>query len=231
MSTFVRNTGVVNFTFAEENYIKTIYHLSQAGEVGVTTNAIADQLNTKPASVSDMIKKLARKKVVDYQKYQGVNISEEGKLVALIVIRKHRLWEVFLVEKLKFNWDEVHEIAEQLEHIKSPILTEKLDEFLGYPKVDPHGDPIPDRNGNLDVGPAVPLSGMAPNELGLFVNVGNDDPQLLQYLDKLKIRLGAKLRVVDKVAFDGSMEIVFNNENPIFLSSQITQHLMIRKIG
>ena len=219
----------MTFSFAEENYIKTIYHLSSAGQEAVSTNAIAEQLNTKPASVSDMIRKLANKNVVDYQKYQGVNISEDGKKVALMVIRKHRLWEVFLVEKLNFNWDEVHEIAEQLEHIKSPLLTERLDEFLGFPKTDPHGDPIPDKNGKFDIGPTVPLSEMAISDTGMFVTVGNDNPQLLQYLDKLNITLGTKLKVVDKVVFDGSMQVKFEREDPIFLSSQITQHLMIRK--
>ncbi|MDA0196385.1 MAG: metal-dependent transcriptional regulator [Bacteroidetes bacterium] len=221
----------MNFSFAEENYIKTIYHLSQAGEVGVSTNAIADQLHTKPASVTDMIRKLANKEVVDYQKYQGVNISEQGKKVALEVIRKHRLWEVFLVEKLKFNWDEVHEIAEQLEHIRSSILTERLDEFLGYPKADPHGDPIPDKEGKFETGPTVALSEMSVDDIGLFVMVANDDPHLLQYLDKMKIKLGMKLKVIDKVVFDGSMQISFSNETPVFLSHQITQHLMIRKVA
>ncbi len=195
----------------------------------MSTNAIADQLNTKPASVSDMIKKLANKRVVDYEKYQGVNISEEGRKVALQIIRKHRLWEVFLVEKLNFSWDEVHEIAEQLEHIKSPLLTDRLDDFLGKPKMDPHGDPIPDREGNFEVGPTVPLSELSANETGRVVTVGNDDPQLLQYLDRLKIKLGTKLKVVERVEFDGSMQVMFNNEKPAFLSSQITQHLMIRK--
>lgn len=220
----------MTLSFAEENYIKTIYHLSNAGECEVSTNAIADQLNTKPASVSDMIKKLAVKQVIDYQKYQGVNVSEVGKKVALQIIRKHRLWEVFLVEKLNFNWDEVHEIAEQLEHIKSPLLTERLDEFLGYPKSDPHGDPIPDKDGNFEMGPTIPLSQMAVKEVGIFVTVGNDDPKLLQYLDKLKIRLGVKLTVLDKVDFDGSVQIKSDNIEPTFLSNQITQYLMIRKV-
>lgn len=219
----------MTFSFAEENYIKSIYHLSNAGNAEVSTNAIADQLNTKPASVSDMIKKLANKKVIDYQKYQGVNISEEGKKVALQIIRKHRLWEVFLVEKLKFNWDEVHDIAEQLEHIKSPLLTERLDDFLGNPKMDPHGDPIPDKDGKFEVGPTVPLSEMSVDEAGIFMTVGNDNPQLLQYLDKMQIRLGTNVKVLEKVEFDGSMQVVCEDQKPTFLSNQITQYLMIRK--
>ncbi len=221
----------MNFSFAEENYIKTIYHLSEAGSSAVSTNAIADQLNTKPASVSDMMKKLSNKQVVDYKKYQGANISDKGKKVALQIIRKHRLWEVFLVEKLKFNWDEVHDIAEELEHIKSPLLTERLDDFLGRPKMDPHGDPIPGGDGKFEVGTTMPLSEMTIDDMGMFMMVGNDDPQLLQYLDKMKIRLGTKLKVLDKVEFDGSMQIICDNQKPIFLSNQITQHLMIRKVA
>jgi DtxR family transcriptional regulator, Mn-dependent transcriptional regulator len=131
------------FTLSEENYLKAIYHLSKEEDESVSTNALAERLETTAASVSDMLKKLAKKELIEYKKYQGVNISEKGKRVALQIIRKHRLWEVFLVEKLSFNWDEVHEIAEQLEHIDSPTLVKRLDEFLGYPKFDPHGDPIP----------------------------------------------------------------------------------------
>ncbi|MBO6763226.1 MAG: metal-dependent transcriptional regulator, partial [Roseivirga sp.] len=137
------------YSLSEENYLKAIYHLSNHGQDSVNTNAIAEEMKTAPASVSDMIRKLSKKKLVDYQKYRGVNISTKGKDIALKVIRKHRLWEVFLVEKLNFHWDEVHEIAEQLEHIQSPVLISKLDEFLDFPKHDPHGDPIPDDDGNF----------------------------------------------------------------------------------
>lgn len=137
------------FSYVEENYLKAIYHLSDHGQKSVNTNAIAEEMSTTAASVSDMIKKLSQKKAVMYQKYRGVNVSAKGKDVALQVIRKHRLWEVFLVEKLKFKWDEVHEIAEQLEHIKSPLLITRLDDFLGYPKHDPHGDPIPNEHGEF----------------------------------------------------------------------------------
>ena len=144
-------------SLVEENYLKAIYHLSEEGREQVSTNAIADAIQTKPASVSDMIQKLDRKGVIEYTKYQGVKVTDNGREAALKVIRKHRLWEVFLVEQLNFHWDEVHEVAEQLEHIKSPLLIERLDAFLGYPKVDPHGDPIPDAQGVIRSKPLASL--------------------------------------------------------------------------
>src|SRR5690554_5916872 len=137
------------FSDSEENYLKSIFHLQRLSEDGVSTNAIADRMQTKASSVTDMLKKLADKDLVNYIKYQGVTLTNKGKKTAASIIRKHRLWEVFLVEKLDFNWDEVHEIAEQLEHIQSEKLIKKLDAFLGYPKKDPHGDPIPDADGEI----------------------------------------------------------------------------------
>ncbi|MGB5928452.1 MAG: metal-dependent transcriptional regulator, partial [Cyclobacteriaceae bacterium] len=145
-------------SLAEENYLKAIYHLSTEDEGNVSTNAISETLNTKPASVSDMLRKLSGKELVSYRKYQGVSLTPSGRKVALQVIRKHRLWEVFLVDKLNFNWDEVHDVAEQLEHIQSPLLIHQLDEFLGHPAYDPHGDPIPDENGGFPEKEQSPLS-------------------------------------------------------------------------
>jgi DtxR family Mn-dependent transcriptional regulator len=136
-------------TISEENYLKVIYHVSLVAPKGVSTNAIAGMLDTKASSVTDMLKKLADKNLVSYQKYQGVTLTDEGLHKAKMIVRKHRLWEVFLVEKLQFSWDEVHEIAEELEHIQSEPLIDKLDAFLGFPSVDPHGDPIPDANGAI----------------------------------------------------------------------------------
>lgn len=219
-----------DLSFTEENYLKTIYHLSDAGQLEVSTNALAEAMNTKPATASDMIKRLSRKNIISYEKYKGVNITDSGQGLALNIIRKHRLWEVFLVEKLNFNWDEVHEIAEQLEHIKSPLLVERLDNFLGNPTVDPHGDPIPDQNGVFKVGPTVTLSAMSVGESGAMVKVGNDDSRLLQHLDKLGIRLGSKIQILEKEEFDGSMKVSVENQESIFLSSQISEFLMIRKI-
>ena len=138
-------------SYTEENYIKAIYHLADGGKKTVLTNEIAEVMKTKAASVTDMIKKLSQKNFISYEKYYGVKMTKHGKNEALTIIRKHRLWETFLVQKLQFNWDEVHEIAEQLEHIQSPLLIEKLDAFLNYPKADPHGEPIPDSNGKVQV--------------------------------------------------------------------------------
>lgn len=219
-----------SLSFTEENYLKAIFHLSEASEESVSTNGLAESLKTKPATVSDMIKRLARKQYVDHKKYQGVNLTPSGRTAALKVIRKHRLWEVFLVDKLNFNWDEVHEIAEQLEHVNSPILVQRLDDFLGNPKVDPHGDPIPDTNGDFQTGPKLLLSEMDTNEVGVIIGVTDGEPKLLQYLDKVKIRLGLKIMVLDKIEFDGSIQVQYEEEPPLFLSATIAQHLTIRKL-
>ena len=217
----------MKLSFAEENYLKAIYHLSDGGRHEVSTNAIAEVLKTKAASVSDMIRKLNDKGAILYQKYQGVNVSDEGKTAALQVIRKHRLWEVFLVEKLKFNWDEVHEIAEQLEHIKSPLLIKRLDEFLGFPKLDPHGDPIPDENGEFKEKPKVALSQTTINQSGIIVAVKDTSSVFLQYIDKLGAYLGAKVKVLDKVEFDGSMELLIDGKKNIFISREVAENILI----
>lgn len=214
-------------SFAEENYLKTIYHLSQGGESEVATNAIAEALTTKPASVSDMIRKLSNKRLLTYQKYQGVNISAEGRAAALHVIRKHRLWEVFLVEKLRFNWDEVHEIAEQLEHIKSPLLIKKLDEFLGFPKIDPHGDPIPDENGEFKAKPRIELNNLPVNRTGIIVAVNDTSPVFLQYMDKIGANLGAKVEILERVAFDGSLELLIDNRKKVFVSKEVGKNILV----
>lgn len=215
-----------NLSFSEENYIKAIYHLSNGGEDKVSTNALAESLNTAAASVSDMIKRLAGKKLVSYKKYWGVNISEQGKSAALRVIRKHRLWEVFLTSKLKFNWDEVHEVAEQLEHIKSPLLVKRLDEFLGYPKFDPHGDPIPKENGEFKLKPHVPLSQAESGQSGIIVSVNDTSSVFLKYLDKIGAHIGAKVKVQDKSEFDGSLEISIDNKS-VFVSSKASENILI----
>lgn len=214
-------------SFAEENYLKTIYHLSNGGKNDVSTNAIAEDLNTKAASVTDMIKKLAAKEVITYKKYKGVNISEKGEKAALLVIRKHRLWEVFLVNKLKFNWDEVHEVAEQLEHIKSPLLIKRLDEFLGYPKFDPHGDPIPDEHGEFKSKPRTPLSTMEIEGSGILVAVKDSSSPFLKYMDKIGAYIGAKIKITDKVEFDGSVEIKIDDKKTVFISKEVSKNILI----
>ena len=214
-------------SFVEENYLKAIYHLSQTGDCDVTTNALAEEMKTTPASVSDMIKKLSKKKVVNYQKYKGVNVSEEGKLIALQVIRKHRLWEVFLVEKLSFNWDQVHEEAEQLEHIKSPLLIQRLDEFLGYPKYDPHGDPIPDENGQFTESKKEPLSEVPVGQLGVVVAVQDSGTAFLKYLDKVGIQIGSKIMVDELIEFDGSMDITIDQKKSITVSKTVAENIWL----
>jgi len=214
-------------TSAEENYLKSIYHLSDGGTKNVSTNDLSNEMKTKPASVSDMLRKLAEKEVIDYRKYYGVNITEEGKKFALQIIRKHRLWEVFLVEKLKFSWDEVHEVAEELEHIKSPILMQRLDEYLDHPRFDPHGDPIPDEYGDLRSRPRLPLNELEVHDVGQIVAVKDSSASFLRYLDKVGAYIGARVKILDKVEFDGSLEILVDNKKNLFMSRDVAANILI----
>ncbi|SHF68411.1 iron (metal) dependent repressor, DtxR family [Salegentibacter echinorum] len=216
-------------SFSEENYLKAIFHLQRTFKAGVSTNALAEEMETKASSVTDMVKKLSDKKLVIYKKYQGVKLSEKGKAVAVAVIRKHRLWEVFLVDKLNFNWDEVHDIAEQLEHIKSKKLTNELDRFLDYPKRDPHGDPIPDAEGNFSVSNQLLLSGVNKSEKAVCVGVKDSSAEFLQYLDKNEISLGKELEVLDKEAFDGSMLILIDKKE-LRISQVVSNNLYVRTL-
>ena len=183
-------------------------------------------MNTKAASVTDMIKKLSTKEFISYEKYYGVNLTAKGKTVALSVIRKHRLWETFLVEKLAFSWDEVHEVAEQLEHIQSKRLIEKLDEYLGFPKVDPHGDPIPDTNGKIKVPQQVMLATLRPGADSTIVAVRDSDSHLLKYLDKIGARPGKTIKVIEREEYDGSMEVSINNQR-FFLSKEVSENILV----
>ncbi|HNT50067.1 MAG TPA: metal-dependent transcriptional regulator [Cyclobacteriaceae bacterium] len=213
-------------SLTEENYLKAIYHLSDGGAKAVLTNALAVAMNTKAASVTDMIKKLSAKEVITYEKYYGVNVTPKGKTEALMVIRKHRLWETFLVDKLGFAWDEVHEVAEQLEHINSPRLIEKLDEFLGYPKVDPHGDPIPDHKGKIKIQPQVPVDQLQIGFQGKIAAVKDSDSNLLKYLDKIGARPGVKIKVLGKEEYDESMEILIDDHR-VFISKAVSQNILV----
>lgn len=215
-------------TLSEENYLKAIYHLSRDAKDEVSTNAIADAMETKASSVTDMVKKLSEKELVKYKKYQGVRLTEEGRLYAVNVIRKHRLWEVFLVEKLNFSWDEVHDIAEQLEHIKSDKLIEELDIFLDYPSVDPHGDPIPDKHGNIQPSSKVLLSTLKKGEKGVCVGVKNSSSEFLRYLDKLQVSLGNELTVLSREPFDNSV-LISINDSEINVSSLTATNLYVKK--
>jgi DtxR family Mn-dependent transcriptional regulator len=214
-------------TISEENYIKVIYHLSLVSPKGVNTNAIAGMLDTKASSVTDMLKKLAEKEMVSYQKYQGVTLTEKGFHSAKMIVRKHRLWEVFLVDKLNFSWDEVHEIAEELEHIKSEKLINKLDEFLGFPSFDPHGDPIPNAKGELVKIDKFLLSEAILNTDYVCVGVKNSSVEFLQYLDKQNISLGSTIKVISREEFDSSLTIILNS-NTISISNKIAENLFIK---
>jgi len=214
-------------SLTEENYLKIIYHLSEHTEQPVQTNAIAEKMLTKAASVSDMIKKLADKCLIDYKKYQGVRLTEKGMLTAINVVRKHRLWEVFLVEKLNFKWDEVHDIAEDLEHINSAELIERLDEFLAFPKNDPHGDPIPDKNGKFDTIPFVKLSKLLPGSKGLITGVSEHSSPFLKHLEKLGLTLGKALEVKEINDFDGSVELIVEQNN-ISVSREVARHILVK---
>lgn len=214
-------------TQSEENYLKAIYHLAREFGNNVSTNAIAEQMETKASSVTDMIKKLSEKGLIDYQKYQGVSLTEKGRLNAAKIVRKHRLWEVFLVEKLHFTWDEVHEVAEQLEHVKSEKLVEELDALLGYPRVDPHGDPIPDKHGNILAASKTLLSACKPGEKGVFVGVKDSSSEFLKYLDKLKLSLGNEIQLLSKEPFDGSILISINSKE-INISSITANNIYVK---
>ena len=218
----------MDLTQSEENHIKEIYSLGDDVHM-VSTNALSDALQTKPASVSDMIKRLSQKKLVYYIKYKGVSLTEIGKTVALRIIRKHRLWEVFLVENLGFEWDEVHDVAEQLEHIKSPQLIERLDSFLGLPTHDPHGDPIPNAQGEFASNIKVTLSELPVNGEGLVVGVNDDDPALLRYLHKIGISLGAKILIRERIEYDGSIELTIDKGESRLLSKEIANNIFVKK--
>ena len=215
------------FTLSEENYLKAIYHLQTISRKGISTNSIAKKLKTKASSVTDMIKKLADKKVLVYKKYQGVTLTDLGNQIATGVIRKHRLWEVFLVDKLNFSWDEVHDVAEQLEHIKSPKLINELDAFLGFPKTDPHGDPIPDKDGEFQKIEKRLLSTLESSQLGVCIGVNDSSSEFLKYLDKYQISLGQQIKVIFKEPFDDSLTILIHDKE-ITISQKIANNIYIQ---
>ncbi|GMQ27375.1 metal-dependent transcriptional regulator [Algoriphagus confluentis] len=217
----------MELTVAEENYLKAIYHLSDAGKKSVSTNDLAAEMKNKPASVSDMLRRLGEKEVIEYRKYYGLQITEAGKRLALQTIRKHRLWEVFLVEKLNFAWDEVHEVAEQLEHIHSPLLIQRLDAYLNFPKFDPHGDPIPDEFGDVRSRPRVELAEMEINQTGQIVAVKDSSAAFLRYLDKVGAYIGARIKILDKVEFDGSLEILVDQKKNLFMSKEVAGNILV----
>ncbi|WP_428330934.1 metal-dependent transcriptional regulator [Mucilaginibacter sp.] len=212
-------------TLAEENYLKSIYHLSLNAE-NVSTNQLASLLNTKASSVTDMLKKLADKELINYTPYQGVSLTAPGEKIAINIIRKHRLWEYFLVEKLNFKWDQVHEMAEEMEHISSNELINRLDEFMGFPKHDPHGDPIPDSNGLFKKHDLKPISAITVNESGVICGVRDHSTPFLQYLEKQELMIGKKIIVTDIIEFDHSMILQMENKT-VQISREVANNLLI----
>jgi len=215
------------FSQAEENYLKNIYSLQNKDGSSINTNLLAAKMNTKPSSVTDMIKKLAMKDLVDYKKYQGVSLTEKGEKTALKVIRKHRLWEYFLVEKLHYNWEEVHDIAEQLEHIKSETLINNLESFLHFPKFDPHGDPIPDKNGRVPINNAICLLDLKVGNVGILNSVKDSSKSFLNYLNKKNIALGDRFKVIDIEAYDNSIHIETRTHHMV-LSKNVAKNLYLK---
>ncbi len=221
----------MHLSLTEEDYLKTIYHLSQnIDNQEISTNDIAKKIDISAASVSDMIKKLSNKQLINYVKYQGVNLTELGKLTAVKIIRKHRLWETFLVEKLKFTWDEVHIVAEQLEHIDSDVLIQRLDEFLGFPQFDPHGDAIPNDKGEFIVIKRILLKNAPIQENLKVVAVEENSPIFLKYLNKLQINLETNIKIMERVDYDDSLEIEINQSKIMMITKEVAENLYVIKI-
>ncbi len=216
-------------SFTEENYLKAIFKLLEKGEKAVSTTALSARMNTKAATVTDMIKRLAEKKLINYEKYQGVTLTEKGKAIAISIIRKHRLWEVFLVEKLHFKWDEVHEMAEQLEHVKSEELVNRIDAFLNFPKFDPHGDPIPDAKGVFNRKKSLLLAEINTGQNCIMTGVVDHSPNFLQYLDRVGLSIGKEIKLIEIISFDKSIQIQINRKEKVSLSYEVAKNLLVNK--
>ncbi len=217
----------MKYSASKENYIKSIFHLQNESGM-VSTNALADALQTRPASVTDMLKKLKTQKLVNYEKYRRFKLTPEGRKVAIRIIRKHRLWEYFLVEKLKFDWSEVHEIAEELEHITSKKLIDQLDAFLEYPQTDPHGDPIPDSQGRFNSTRQQSLLSIPVNKPALVSGIASQTNDMLELLQHKNIRIGTKIEIKRKFPFDNSLELKISNKPVITISEQVAKNILVK---
>lgn len=214
-------------SLTEENYLKAMFNLSQeTGEISV--NDLSKALDIKMPTVTSMVKKLAAKELVHYQSYKPLLLTAKGEKLALSIIRKHRLTEMFLVEKMGFGWEEVHEVAEQIEHIHSPKFFAKMDEMLDYPTVDPHGSPIPDSQGNIHLKTYQALDNFKKGDKVKFVAVTNSNDDFLKFLNSKEINLGLILEVLDKEEFDNNMTISYNN-NTVVLSQKVTERILVEK--
>ena len=217
----------MKYSSSKEDYLKAIYHLQSQDGV-VSTNELAGELQTRAASVTDMLKKLKDQKLLNYEPYKGFRLSSEGRRVAVQVVRKHRLWEYFLVEKLGFEWDGVHEIAEELEHVTSRKLIERLDEFLGYPKTDPHGDPIPDSSGRLERAQQINLSELPLHISAQVSGIGDQSSEMLELLRHKNIRLGSSIEIKKKFSFDDSLEIKIKNAAAVTISGEVAKNIFVK---
>jgi DtxR family Mn-dependent transcriptional regulator len=219
------------YTRSEENCLKAIFTITEQGEHGGSTTAIAAQLRTKASSVTEMVKRLSEKGLVDHKPYHGVLLTEPGNRIATRVIRRHRLWETFLVNHLNFRWDEVHDLAEQLEHIDSDELHDRLDKFMDHPKFDPHGDPIPDKDGRMiDMAGALPLAEVPKDTLVHIVGVKDSSPAFLKLLDGLGLKLGTQLTVNRRFEYDNSVEVSSRFRNGLLLNEQVSRNLTVKPL-
>lgn len=217
----------MGLTYAEENYLKAIIKLVQPPERTVSTNALAAQLGTSAPSVTDMLKKLSDKHLITYERYQGASLTEEGQRLATSLVRKHRLWEVFLHQSLGMSWDEVHEIAEELEHIQSDRLIESLDKFLGTPKFDPHGDPIPNAQGKYTLRSQVALSELQVGQAGTVIGVKDDGSSFLKHLSDKGINLGRTIRILNHDAYDQALTLSID-ERKTELTGQVAKNILVK---
>ena len=219
---------MMEYSIVIENYLKAIFTLSKSNENGATTKSLGILLGTKPPTVSDMLKKLDAEKLINYSPYKSISLTEKGEKIAVKIIRKHRLWETFLVEKLDFTWDEVHDIAEQLEHIKSPKLVNSLDKFLGYPKFDPHGDPIPNEDGIFEKEYETTLDQIKANSEVELMGVKDHSVKFLKYLDNISMTPGVKIKVLDVNEYDKSVALIINGKQQT-ISNQVCKNLIVKR--
>lgn len=215
-------------SITEENYLKAIYKIAEREGAPVNTNPVAAAMQTTAASVTDMIKRLSDKQLLTYEKYKGVYLTAEGTQQATFLIRKHRLWEVFLTEKLGFSWDTVHDIAEELEHIQSSELIDRLDTFLEHPRFDPHGDPIPDANGQWQHRQQIPLSSLQTAQIGVVTGVDDHSPAFLQYLQQLGLTLGVAVTLLERIEYDHSLRVLISGKGELTISDKVGRNLFVR---
>jgi DtxR family Mn-dependent transcriptional regulator len=219
------------YSLSEENYLKAIYRLSQDSGQKITPTAIAEALENNPASVVDMIRKLVDKALIEYDKKNGVSLTPLGQKSALLIVRRHRLWEVFLLEKLGYNWDEIHDIAEELEHIQDSTLADRLEKFLGFPEYDPHGDPIPKANGKVPKPYSQTLADAVEDCTYKVVAVRDTSSTFLQYLQRLNIKIGTAIVLLEKIPYDGSLMIRIDDDVQATVSLKFGESILIDEEG